>query len=307
MNSRQLRYFCMVADQGTLSRAAERLFVAPTAISMQIAQLEAALGGDLFDRTSKPMSLTALGKFFLPRARELLYQGVRLEQETRDVAAGKQGWLGIGFVRSLLYSVLPRAVRAFRQRHPAVKLELIELLSESQPEALRNGRIHLGLSRHIRPEVAPADLRHTVLFEDAFIAAIPAQHLLARRKTVSLSALGELPLISYPKDPASSFALHVQSVLHAAGVRPQVGHEAIEIHTALGLVAAGLGYAVVGASVAERGQSDVAFVRIPEIQARTTVLAVTRLDEEGILAASMLSTLTGLEMPAPPKSRRSRS
>ncbi len=307
MNSRQLRYFCTVAEQGTLSRAAERLFVAPTAISMQIVQLEATLGGDLFDRTSKPMSLTNLGKFFLPRARELLSQGARLEQEARDVAAGKQGWLGIGFVRSLLYSVLPRAVRAFRQLHPAVKLELIELLSENQPAALRNGRIHVGLSRHIRPEEPPADLRHTALFEDAFVAAIPAQHPLARRKTVGLSALGELPLISYPKDPASSYALHVQSVLHTAGAHPKLGHEAIEIHTALGLVAAGLGYAVVGASVAERGQGDVVFVPIPEIQAGTTVLAVTRMDEEGILVASMLSTLTELQMPAPPKIRRSRS
>lgn len=295
MNFRQLRYFCEVVESGTLARAAERLFVAPTAISMQISQLEEGLGGELFDRTVKPMVLTTLGQFFLPRARELLAQSQQLEQDTRDVATGKRGWLGIGFVRSLLYSVLPSAVRAFRLKHPDVKIELIELLSEHQPAQLRNGRIHMGLSRFTGPVEPPADLRHIFLFEDRFVAAIPAQHPLARQPAVSLSELAELPLISYPKDPYSSFARHVLSVLHAAGARPLVGHEANEIHTALGLVTAGLGYAVVGASVAERGQSDVVFVDLPEIQARTTVLVVTRADEESLLVTSMLATLTDLQ------------
>lgn len=297
MNFRQLRYFCEVADSGTLARAAERMFVAPTAISMQIVQLEADLGGALFDRTVKPMVLTTLGKFFLPRARELVAQGQRLELEARDVASGKRGWLGIGFVRSLLYSVLPHAISTFRANHPEVKIELVELLSEHQAAQLRNGRIHLGLSRHIHRVAPPADLRYTTLFEDSFVVALPAGHPLASKSSVSLTALAELPLISYPKDPYSPFAAHVLSVLHAAGAQPHVGHEAIEIHTALGLVAAGLGYALVGASVAEQGRSDVAFVEVPELVARTTVLAVTRSDEESTLVTSMLSTLTSLRIP----------
>ncbi len=291
MNFKQLRYFCEVVDSGTLARAAERLFVAPTAISMQISQLETRLGGALFDRSVKPMGLTALGQFFLPRARELLAQGQRLEQDARDVATGQHGWLGIGFVRSLLYSVLPSAVRAFRLTHPGVKLELVELLSEQQPAQLRSGRIHIGLSRHTRAQMPPADFRHTWLFDDPFVVALPAQHGLAQQRGVTLAALAALPLISYPKDPSSRFAHHVLSVLHAAGAQPVVGHEAIEIHTALGLVAAGLGYAVVGASVAQQPRSDVVFVALAEIQAHSTVLAVTRLDEASLLVAAMLDTL----------------
>jgi len=303
MNFRQLRYFCEVVDSGTLSRAAERLFVAPTAISMQIGQLEEGLGGDLFDRTVKPMALTALGRFFLPRAKELLADGERLEKETRDLASGRGGWLGIGFVRSLLNSILPSAVRAFRRAHPQVKLDLVEMLSEHQPTHLRSGRIHLGLSRYAQlPEAAP-DLRRTVLFEDPFVAAISAQHRLARRKKVSVDELAELPLISYPKDPQSSFAQNVLSILQAAGAQPRVGHEAIEIHTALSLVAAGLGFAVVGASVAERGQSDVVFLPMAGLKARTTVLAVTRSNEESPLVASMLATLKA----TPPAKKMPRS
>lgn len=292
---KHLRYFCEVADSGTLARAAERLFVAPTALSMQIAQLEQLVGGALFDRSVKPMVLTLLGHFFLPRARDVLAQGNRLEEETRDMATGRKGWLGIGFVRSLLYSVMPLAVQVFRQRHPEVKLELIELLSENQPAALRNERIHIGLSRLNKPSEPASGLRHTPLFDDPFAAAVPAKHPLAKRDSASLAQLGALPFISYPKDPASSYAQHVMAVLHGAGAHPKVGHEAIEIHTALSLVAAGLGYAIVGASVATRGPSDVVFLALPELTTRTHVLAVTRDDDDSILVASMLSTLADIE------------
>ena len=68
MNLRQLRYFCEVVDAGNARAAAEKLFVAPTAISMQISQLEELLGGSLFDRRTRPMTLTPLGQFVYPKA-----------------------------------------------------------------------------------------------------------------------------------------------------------------------------------------------------------------------------------------------
>ena len=291
MNIRQLRYFSEVVNSGTSARAAERLFIAPTAISMQISQLEAEIGGALFDRSVKPMALTTLGQFFLPRARELLAQLQRLEHDARDVASGRRDWLGIGFVRSALYSVLPGAVRSFQAQYPDVKIELIEMLSEQQPAQLRSGRIHIGLSRYTHPVVPAADLMHTKLFEDAFVAALPAQHPLTKLTNMRVVALAQLPLISYPKDPQSSFATHVLSILHEAGAQPRAGHEAIEIHTALGLVAAGLGYALVGASIAAHGHNDVVFVELPELAARTTVLTVTRIDEANPLVGEMLKSL----------------
>lgn len=297
MNFRQLRYFCEVAACGTLARAAERLHVAPTALSMQMAQLEASLGGALFDRSARPMVLTPLGRFFLPRAQSLLHDGQRLERDSRALAAGGSGWLGIGFVRSLLNSRLPSALHAFRQAHPGVKLELVELLSEHQPAQLRSGRIHLGLSRFAQAPEPAADLRHTLLFEDPFVVALSAQHALARRRRLAVADLDGLPLISYPKDPHSGFAQRVLAALLAAGAQPRVDHEAIEIHTALGLVAAGLGYAIVGASVAERAPRDLVFLPIPALRPPTRVVAVTRVDEDNPLAWRMLALL---QPPAPP-------
>jgi DNA-binding transcriptional LysR family regulator len=258
---------------------------------MQIAQLEESVGGPLFDRSAKPMALTPLGHYFLPRARELLRQGQRLEADTRDMASGRRGWLGIGFVRSLLYSVLPLAISSFRARHPDVKLELVELLSEHQTSALRQHHIHIGLSRHARPIEPPNDLRHTLLFDDPYVIAVSAAHPLAKAPGPSLVELAALPFIAFPKDPASAYASQVMSMLHAVDVRPQVAHEAIEIHTALGLVAAGLGFTIVGASVATRGPADIAFLPLPQVADKTQVVAVTREDEDSELVASMLSTL----------------
>src|SRR3954467_14925537 len=143
MNIRQMRYFCEVVDAGSAAVAAERLHVAPTAISMQISQLEAELGGELFDRTRRPMEPTALGRFLHPRAREILLTTARLGEDARAVAAGRVGWLAVGYTRSSIFSVLPRAVRAFTASHPDVRLELITMLSEHQPEQLLAGRIQV--------------------------------------------------------------------------------------------------------------------------------------------------------------------
>ena len=301
MNFRQLRYFCEVVDGGTLARAAERLYVAPTAISMQIAQLEGSVGGTLFDRSAKPMTLTPLGHYFLPRARELLRLGQRLEDDARDMAQGRRGWLSIGFVRSLLYSVLPLAIRRFRERHPNVKLELVELLSEHQTTALRQHRIHIGLSRFARPIEPPNDLRHAMLFDDPYVAAVPSANPIARAHASSMSELAALPFIAFPKDPASSYASQVMTMLHSAGVSPQIAHEAIEVHTALGLVAAGLGFTIVGASVATRGPTDVSFLPLPGVLETTQVVAVTREDEDNELVTSMLGTLRAVRSQLVPK------
>lgn len=292
MNFKQIQYFSEVVQQGTLARAAERLFVAPTAISMQIAQLEQKLGGELFNRNVKPMALTPLGQFFLPRARELLAQHLLLEQQSKDLATGNAGWLGIGFVRSLMYSILPKVIRIFRAQYPDVKLELVELLSDFQPDQLRSGRIHLGLSRHTSMVPVPNDLQHHLLFEDSFVAAIAADHPLAKRATLKLADLATMPLILYPKNPASSFAAHLLSLVRMHGIEPQISNAAMdEIHTALGLVAAGMGYTIMGASVAERGPQDLAFVPIDELTETTRVMVITKSQEKNPLVQIMLEIL----------------
>jgi DNA-binding transcriptional LysR family regulator len=291
MNLKQIRYFCEVVQAGSASHAAERLHIAPTAISMQLAQLESHLGGELFDRSRRPMELTDLGKFFYPRAMELLMQAARLDDEAQGIATGSHGWLGIGFTRSATFSLLPRAIRAFRTAHPAVQLDLVESLSEYQPMQLRQGRIDIGISRFIGDFDTPADLTYAVRIDDPLVAALPGSHPLARRKSVTAADLATVPFILYPKDPLSPFGQQILALLKAAGSEPAVAYAAVEIYTALSLVGAGLGGTLVGQSISENNRSDVAFVPLRGVKTSTTVVAVTRTGENNKLVASFLDIL----------------
>lgn len=292
MNLRQIRYFCAVVEAGSATLAAQVLFVAPTAISMQLGQLEEHLGGELFDRSRRPMELTSLGKYFYPRAKELLSHAGRLDDEARGIASGKRGWLGIGFVRSTTFTVLPTAVRKFRESCPEVHLDLIEVLSEYQPEQLRRGRIDLGISRFIGPIKHSDDLNYTLMLEEPFVAVVPIGHPLAKQKSVSAAELCALPFILYPKDPRSPFGLQMLTALQSRGGQPSVGYEAIEIHTALALIGAGLGTTLVGRSIARNNRRDVKFVPVRDFDLTTSLVMITRSNDENRLIATFRQALT---------------
>lgn len=293
MNLKQLRYFCEVVDAGSARAAANKLFVAPTAISMQLSQLEEALGGPLLDRASRPMALTPLGEFVYPKARELLSAASRLEREACDMAAGKLGWLGIGFTRSVIFSVLPEAVRAMQAAFPDVRIDLVEILTEDQPASLRAGTIHLGVARVIGEFPKEPDLAYSDLFVDPLVAAVPIEHALAAQETVTAVELSILPYITYPGNAGSQFSRQVLALLEAAGSKPRIGHEAKEIHTALSLVAAGLGATVVGRSIAMNNRTDIRFLPITNIAAHSRVIAVRKADSAHSLSDSFLEILRG--------------
>lgn len=292
MNLRQVRYFCAVVEAGSATSAADALHVAPTAISMQLAQLEAHLGGELFDRSRRPMELTSLGKYFYPRAKELLSHAGRLDDEARGIASGQRGWLGIGFVRSVSYSVLPAAVRRFRQSCPDVHLDLVEALSEYQPERLRQGRIDVGISRFIGPLEPNPDLDCAVVLDEPFVAAVPAGDPLAKQRSVTAAELSRLPFIHYPKDERSPFGQQLLSALKRAGGAPRVAHEAIEIHTALALVGAGLGATLVGRSTSKNNRRDVRFIPVADLDLRTKLVMLTRAGEDNRLVETFREALS---------------
>lgn len=296
MNLRQIRYFCEVVEAGSAAHAAERLCVAPTAISMQLGQLESHLGGELFDRARRPMELTSLGQFFYPRAKELLMHTARLDDEARGIATGSRGWLGIGFTRSITFSILPRAIRMFRASFPDVQLDLVEALSEYQPALLRQGRIDVGISRFIGDAEVPPDLSHAVAIDDPLVAALPVGHPLAGQPSLSAAELVTIPFILYPNDPKSPFGQQIVALLKSAGTEPVVAYGAVEIYTALSLVGAGLGATLVGRSIAENNRSDVAFLPVRDIQVGTTVVGVTRARENSKLVASFLDILASCGM-----------
>ncbi|PLZ02433.1 LysR family transcriptional regulator [Burkholderia sp. WAC0059] len=293
MNLKQLRYFCEIVACGSAAAAAERLHVAPTAISMQLSLLESDLGGELFDRSRRPMGLTALGHYFHPRAKALLAEARGLEEETRSVASGRSGVLSIGYTRSSIFTILPRAIRAFSTTHPNVKIELITLLSEHQNEQLLNGRIQVGISRYLGAVEAVDGITFSHLIDDPFVAALSTSHRLSRRKSIRAAELADDAFIAYPRDPQSHFAEHTRQLLtNACGTNIVATYDANDIHTALGMIASGLGYSLVGKSAGDCNRTDIRFISVADIHAAARVVAVTAVGEHSKIVSTFLDTLT---------------
>ena len=291
MNLKQLRYFCAIVDAGSAASAAERLFVASSAISMQLTQLEAHVGGELFDRSRRPMELTPLGQFLYPRAKEMLHQMSRLDEDAQGLAGGRRGWLGIGFVRSTLFSILPRTVQRFRALYPEVQLDLVEMLTEYQPVQLRSGQIHIGLSRFVGTSDRSADLTFTHVLDDPLVVALPKGHPLARKNVLSMQDLDNQSMILYPKDVRGVFGQQLKTLLASANVRFTAAYDAIEIHTALALVGAGMGLTLVGRSVTQNNRSDIVFRSVVDLHQDTTLMAITRQGEINPLAETFIDIL----------------
>ena len=261
MELRHLRYFVAVAEELHFGRAAERLCIAQPPLSMQIKQLEAELGFRLFDRTNRRVELTPAGSLLLEEVRHNLSSLHEAVLAARRVARGESGWLGIGFVGSATYDLLPRILRAFRSEYPGVELVLRELVSAKQAAALRDGRIHIGLAR---PPVAESGIESEILLREPIAAVLSSTHPLARHKRLALGELSAEDFVLFPRSPKPSYADFVIEACERAGFRPNVSQEAAEMHTAIGLVAAGLGVSLVPDSV--RSESRPGLVFLPLVQ-----------------------------------------
>ena len=239
---RHLRYFVAVARERNFSRAAQLLHMAQPPLSRQIRQLEDELGAELIDRKARPLQLTAAGQFFHEQAQQLLDRLTEVRASTGRIARGERVWFGIGFVPSALYGVLPEVIRRFREAQPAVDVGFSELTTLEQVGALKTGRIDVGFGR-LRFD--DPDLVSDVVSEEAVVAALHAGNPLARHKRLSLAQLAAEPLLLYPARPRPSYADQVLEMFRSRRLTPTIALEANEMQTAIGLVVAGIGYALV--------------------------------------------------------------
>lgn len=245
MELRHLRYFVAVAETGSLSRAAEKLFIAQPPLSVQIRQLEEELGAALFMRHPKGVRLTAAGEALLPEARLLLQRAQRL----RDLVAPGQGTgsLVLGFVPSAAGTVIPELVRALRRSLPALAVELKEAISSEQVQALVAGRIDLGLAR---APVRHARLQPACELADPFCLAVAADDPAAQAAAADLRAFAERDFVGFTRHRGPAYFDQSIHLCAQAGFSPRIRYEASTVHGVLDLVGAGLGVALVPASTA---------------------------------------------------------
>lgn len=253
-----LRVFLEVARHGSFTVAARALGWTQSAVSRQISSLEGALGGaPLFDRLPRGVGLTEAGRVLVPHAEAVVEA---LHEAGRELAALREGAGGrvrFGAFPTADSALVPRALAAFRDRHPGAHLSREEGLTPRLLERLTSGHLDLAIvSTTGRAPLDAYELRH--LLDESLYVAVPTGHSLAGRGPVRLAQLADADWISGSPHPEGT-------LLDAAlreGFRPRVAHVVGEWTAKQGYVAAGLGVALVPALAADSVRPDIALLPV---------------------------------------------
>jgi DNA-binding transcriptional LysR family regulator len=261
MELRQLRYFIAVAEERSFSRAAVRAGVSQPPLSRQIAKLETEIGVELFKRNKHGVQVTQAGITFEAEVKSALAQLDYATKAARRAAKGQIGTLSLGFGGSAVYTFTPSLLKRFRRDFPDVELALHNVPVTSQLDALIAKRIDIGfLLLPVRNDA----IATRVLLRDTLNVALPSGHHLCRRKEIPLSALSDCDFIVFPR--AANFGFHgkVMELCAKANFIPKVVQEISPLESVIGLVAAGVGIAVVPSVARKFKIAEVVFRPIRE-------------------------------------------
>ena len=271
MKLRQLQFFIAVAEELSFSRAAIKLHVAQPSLSTQIKALEEEVGARLFERDKRHVSLTPAGRRFQQRAISVLSMADSAKSEARSTARGQLGMIALGYTALSMFSTaLPHAIRQFRRRESNVVMTLRELTSLEQLHELGERTLDVGVLRKVDVG-APKGITIVEWYRTPLVAAIPQDHPRAASDLLSLNDLKDESFIMYPRGAGTGIYWQVIDLCTAAGFRPRVVREVIESSTIIGLVAAGVGIAIVPADMNCIQFSGVVYRRITDSGAYTAL------------------------------------
>lgn len=291
MDVRQLRHFAAVAKTLHFGRAAERLGMTQPPLSQSIMTLERELGAALFERTKRSVRLTPLAEQWLPPVQAALAAVDALPATARRLRDGQTGYLSLSFVSTADYSVLPDLVRRYAQAYPEVEIQLVEATSDVQIPAIVAGERHAGIIIPPHDRDLPDALAYRRLVSEPLVAAVPAGWVEASRRP---EAILDAPLILFPRIVAPAFHDLVTGYFASRGRPARIVQEAIQMQTIISLVSAGLGVALVPASLRALARAGVAYVDLVDPPVLETGLAWLRNDD----AATLRGLLRLIDTPA---------
>jgi DNA-binding transcriptional LysR family regulator len=234
-----------LAEALHFGRAADRLHVSQPALSKRIRKLEDRIGGPLLLRRYRDVRLTEAGRLLAERGRDLLRESAAMVALSQRAARGEAGLLRIGFGIASILGLLPEVLLRFRRSHPGVELQLRDMSTPDQIEALATGEVDVGF---VRLPVADDRLVVRPVLDERLVLAVGPHS--AWNARIGLRSVASEPFIIIARTRSASFYDHALSVCAAAGFAPRIVQEANELFTVLSLVGAGLGVSLVPRSAA---------------------------------------------------------
>jgi DNA-binding transcriptional LysR family regulator len=233
---KQLRAFTAVADAGSFTDAAKRLYLTQSGLSLMVKELETELGVRVFDRSTRKIKLSVAGADFYPLAAKVLEDLDSAVKSTLQLQDKQRGNVRIACTPLYASSLLPRALVEYRVRYPAIQVRLLDSLNEEALLRVASGEADFAVAP--QRDTAP-DLQEEPLFKDRFEIVCPTGHPLAARARVTWQQVLEHPFVSLTRDYTRR--LQADLAAHSLALRVQPAHEVSYLTTALGMVNCGLG------------------------------------------------------------------
>ncbi|RXH17357.1 LysR substrate-binding domain-containing protein [Bradyrhizobium guangzhouense] len=241
MELRHLRYFIAVAEEGSLTVAAEkRLHTAQPSLSRQIRDLEYEVGVPLFARSVHGVELTAAGKAFLDHARLALTQADAAIEAARRAGRPEKSRFALGFLTGQEIDWLPEAMRVLRDELPNIDVTVTSDFSPVLAEGLTRGSLDLAFMRR---ETGSADLVYKTVFEETLVAVLPSDHRLAKLDRIELGKLEGTPFVNV-SGTAPELLKIINTYVRQSGLTISTAHEADNIVMAVSMVASTRGFAL---------------------------------------------------------------
>jgi DNA-binding transcriptional LysR family regulator len=277
-----------VAEELNFSKAAERLNIAQPPLSQQIQRLEDEIGVRLFERTKRSVALTEAGRHFLDLAYKTLADAEAAVQSARKAGRGEIGHLSIAFVASTAFAFLPAVIRTFSAEYPEAELDLHDLTSAEQRNAFEQGTIDIGF---MRPPISLEGLESVVVLREPFIVALPSDHKLACLDRIPVAALANESFIAISHALAPGLYAQTQGILARAGIAPHIMQEVGQLDIAIAFAAAGLGVAILPASIAAFSHGKVSYKPLEDCSDEAEIIAAWRAGNASPLLINFVQTV----------------
>lgn len=289
MELRRLRYFVAVAEELNFSRAAQRLRMAQPPLSSQIKKLERELGVRLFDRTGRSVRLTEAGRMLLEEARGIFIHVEQTVRTVQEAGHGEIGRLSLGFIPAASNDILPEILRKFRDRSPKVELSLHEMMPDRAIQSLHDRRIDVSF---LFLPCEDETVRRKIISREPLVVALPEAHPLASEPRLEMRALANEDFVLPARYSTPSLYGKVTEICRQSGFTPKATQKEVGLmQTTVGLVAGGIGVALVPASLQNLNRKGVVYKELQAPKPTVEMGVVWRRDDAGPVLTSFLAVV----------------